>query len=66
MDVDEDDIEEEDAVEDSSAGYSPSSSEPSWAKKLKNKMNALFCMMAKGSTSLMFLRRRVAGATRGS
>jgi len=48
MDVDEDDIEEEGADEDSSAGYLPSSSEPSWAKKLKNKMKALFCMQAKG------------------
>ena len=42
--MDEDEIEEEDADEDSSAGYSPSSSEPSWAKKLKNKMKALFYM----------------------
>ena len=48
MDVDEDAIEEEDADDDSSAGYSPSSSEPSWAKKLKNKMKAPFCMQAKG------------------
>lgn len=48
MDVDEDEIEQEDADEDSSTGYSPSSSEPSWAKKLKNKMKALFCMQAKG------------------
>ena len=48
MDVDEDDIEEEDAAEHSSVGYSPSSSEPSWAKKLKNKMMALFCRQAKG------------------
>ena len=39
---------EEDADEDSSAGYSPSSSEPSWAKKPKNNMRALFCMQAKG------------------
>ena len=48
MDVDEDEIEEENTDEDSSTGYSPSSSEPSWAKKLKNKMKALFCMQAKG------------------
>ena len=48
MDVDADEIEEEDADEDSSAGYSPSSCETSWAKKLKNKMKALFCMQAKG------------------
>lgn len=47
MDVDADEIEEEDADEDNSAGYSPSSSEPSWAKKLKNKMKALFYMQAK-------------------
>ena len=48
MDVDEDEIKEEEAYEDISAGYLPSSSEPSWAKKLKNKMKALFCMQAKG------------------
>ena len=48
MDVDEDEIEQEDADEDSSTGYSPSSSEPSWAKKLKEKMKTLFCMQAKG------------------
>ena len=48
MDVDKDEIEEEEADEDSSAGYAPPSTEPSWAKKLKNKMKALFCMQAKG------------------
>ena len=66
MDVDEDEIEEEEVDEDSSEGYSPSSSEPSWANKLKNKMKALFCMQAKprGSTGPMLLPRRVAAATR--
>ena len=48
MDVDEDEIVEEEADEDSSAGYAPPSSEPSWAKKLKAKIKALFCMQAKG------------------
>ena len=47
MDVDEDEFEEEEA-EDSSEGYAPPSAEPSWAKKLKAKMKALFCMQAKG------------------
>ena len=40
--------EEENVAEDSSAGYAPPSTEPSWAKKLKAKMKALFCMQAKG------------------
>ena len=44
MDVEE----EEEADEDSSDGYTPPSIEPTWAKKLKNKMKALFCMQAKG------------------
>ena len=48
MEVDEDEIEEEDADEESSAGYDPPSTEPSWAKKLKAKMKALFCMQPKG------------------
>ena len=48
MDVDEDEIEEEEADEDSSVGYAPPFAEPSWAKKLKAKMKALFCMQAKG------------------
>ena len=48
MDVDEDEIEEEEADEDNSAGYAPPSTEPSWAKKLKAKMKTLFCMQAKG------------------
>ena len=48
MDVDEDEIEEEEADEDSSTGYDPPSTEPSWAKKLKAKMKALFYMQAKG------------------
>ena len=43
MNVDEDEVEEEEA-EDSSAGYAPPSTEPSWAKRLKAKMKALFCM----------------------
>ena len=47
MNVDEDKFEEEEA-EDSSAGYAPPSTKPSWAKKLKAKMKALFCMQAKG------------------
>ena len=47
MDVDDDEIEEEEA-EDSSKGYAPPSAEPSWAKKLKAKVKALFCMQAKG------------------
>ena len=46
MDVDEDEIEEEE--EDSSKMYEPNSTEPSWAKKLKNRMKTLFCMQAKG------------------
>ena len=46
--VDEEEIEEENVAEDSSAGYAPPSTEPSWAKKLKAKMKALFCMQAKG------------------
>ena len=48
MDVDEDGLEEEEADEDSSDGYTSPSSEPTWAKKLKAKMKALFCMQAKG------------------
>ena len=48
MDVDADEDEEELADEDSSEGYIPPTSEPSWAKRLKNKMKALFCMQAKG------------------
>ena len=48
MDVDDEVIEEEDADEDNSAGYAPPSTEPSWAKKLKAKMKALFCMQDKG------------------
>ena len=47
MDVDDDEIEEEEA-EDSSEGHAPPSAEPSWAKKLKAKMKALFYMQAKG------------------
>ena len=46
--ADEEEIEEGSAAEDSSAGYAPPSTEPSWAKKLKAKMKALFCMQAKG------------------
>ena len=48
MEVDEDEFEEEEADEDSSDGYTPPSTEPTWAKKLKAKMKALFCMQAKG------------------
>ena len=48
MNVDEDEVEEEEEVEDSSVGYAPPSTEPSWAKKLKAKMKTLFCMQAKG------------------
>ena len=48
MAVDEEEIEEEDVDEQSSTGYAPPSSEPSWDKKLKAKMKALFCMQAKG------------------
>ena len=47
MGTDEEPVEEEPA-EDSSGGYAPPSSEPSWAKKLKKKMKALFCMQAQG------------------
>ena len=47
MDIDDDEFEEEEA-EDSSEGYAPPSSEPSWAKKLKAKVKSLFCMQAKG------------------
>ena len=47
--MDEDEVEEEEEeAEDSSAGYAPPSTEPSWAKKLKEKMKTLFCMQAKG------------------
>ena len=42
MDVDADEDEEEAADEDSSEGYIPPTSEPSWAKQLKNKMKAMF------------------------
>jgi len=48
MNVDEDKVEEEEEAKDCSAGYAPPSTEPSWAKKLKAKMKALFCMQAKG------------------
>ena len=48
MDVDADEDEEEPADEVSSEGYTPPTSEPSWAKRLKNKMKTLFCMQAKG------------------
>ena len=49
MDMDADEEEEEEAAdEDSSEGYIPPTSEPSWAKRLKNKMKMLFCMQAKG------------------
>ena len=43
MDVGEDEFEQE-VAEDSSEGYAPPSTEPSWAKKLNAKMKALFCM----------------------
>ena len=44
MDMDADEDEEEPADEVISEGYTPPTSEPSWAKRLKNKMKALFCM----------------------
>ena len=47
MDVDDDDIEEEEA-EDSSEGYAPPFVGSSWAKKRKAKVKAMFCMQAKG------------------
>ena len=48
MDVDADEDVEEPADEVSSEDYTPPTSEPSWAKRLKNKMKTLFCMQAKG------------------
>ena len=66
MDVDEEEIGEEDADEDSSAGYAPPSTEPSWAKKLKAKMKALFFMQAKGQYRTHVAPRRVTAATRRS
>ena len=48
MAIDGEESEEENADEDRSTGHAPSSTEPSWAKKLKAKMKALFCMQAKG------------------
>ena len=48
MAVDGEESEAKDADEDRSAGYAPPSTKPSWAKKLKAKMKALFCMQAKG------------------
>ena len=41
MDVDADEDEEESADEDSSGGFIPPTSEPSWAKRLKNKKKVL-------------------------
>ena len=38
----------ENVAEDHAARSTTPSSEPSWAKKLKNKMKTLFCMQAKG------------------
>ena len=46
MAMDEEEIEEDNA-EDRSA-FTPPSAEPSWAKKLKNKMKRLFCMQVQG------------------
>ena len=46
--VDEEEARAEDVVEDRAARSSQPSSEPSWAKKLKDKMKTLFCMQAKG------------------
>ena len=48
MDVDADEDEEEAEDEVSSEGFIPPTSEPSWAKRLKNKMKTLFYMQAKG------------------
>ena len=45
---DKEEVEEENVAEDNSTGYAPPSTEPSWAKKLKAKMKALFYMQAKG------------------
>ena len=63
MDVDADEDEDEVADKDSSEGSISPTSKPSWAKRLKNKMNALFCMQAKG-IRLMLSPGRVAAATR--
>ena len=46
--VDEEDAGAEDVAEDRAARSSQSSSMPSWAKKLKDKMKTLLCMQAKG------------------
>ena len=46
--VDEEDAGAEDVAEGRAARSSHSSSMPSWAKKLKDKMKTLFCMQAKG------------------
>ena len=46
--VDEEDASAEDVAEGRAARPSHSSSMPSWAKKLKDKMKTLFCMQAKG------------------
>ena len=48
MDLDAGEDEEEPADEVSSEDYTPPTSEPSWAKRLKNKMKTLFYMQAKG------------------
>ena len=53
MDVDEDEFEDEDNPE----IYEPSSVEPSWATKLKDKMKTLFCMQAKGKYLTHFARK---------
>ena len=46
--VDGEEAEAEDTGEDRAVGFAPRSSEPSWAKKLKDNMKTLFCMQAKG------------------
>ena len=46
--VDEEEAGAEDVAEDRAARSTTSSSKPSWAKKLKDKMKTLFCMQAKG------------------
>ena len=45
--VDEEELGREEVAADRSA-FSPPSDEPSWAKKLKNKMKRLFCMQVQG------------------
>ena len=64
MDVDEDEIEEHEVDEVNSDGYTPPSTEPSWAKKLKKKMKLCSACRPRGSTGPMLPPRRVASAIR--